>query len=300
MAFSRVLYKLRQIQSRINSSFLPKTVTACLPPNVMAAVSDEGTSPSVTINWESLPTSSSWEVEYRLAGSQEPFEVFPTSEKSLTISENLRYGTTYEYHVRSLCADYPSFPVSAPTALQQFTTPCLPPLNLMSATDVDTDNSFEVSLTWNKPHENQGFEIVIMLEDSTVTALESLDPEVILNRDLRFNQEYRFQVQSVCGTPSNPFYSAYSEGTFTIDEFIPEALKLYPNPTTRRATLEVPVSQIDLNLEYQLVDHLGKTLSSGVITRNNFEIDLTLLSPGIYHLVLSRPEKNTTLKVVKY
>ena len=64
--------------------------------------------------------------------------------------------------------------------------------------------------------------------------------------------------------------------------------------------MEVPVSQIDLNLGYQLVDHLGKTLSTGVITRNNFEIDLTHLAPGIYHIVLSKPEKNTTLKVVKY
>ena len=270
------------------------------PTNILAAASGEGASPAVTINWESLPTSSSWEVEYRIAGSQEPFQLVPASEKTVTISQNLRYGTTYEYRVRSLCADYPDFPVSVPTALRQFTTPCLPPTNLMSAAETNTDNSFAVSLTWDQPHENEGFEIVIMLGDSAVTDLQSLDPEVILNSDLRLNQEYRFQVRSVCGTSSDPFYSAFSEGTFTIDEFIPEVLKLYPNPTTGRATMEVPVSQIDLNLGYQLVDHLGKTLSTGVITGNNFEIDLTHLSPGIYHIVLSRPEKNTTLKVVKY
>ena len=270
------------------------------PTNVTATASAEGSSPSVTINWESLPTASSWEVAYRIAGSQEPFEVLPASEKSLTIAEDLRYGTTYEYQVKSLCADYPEIPVSVPTALQQFTTPCLPPVNLRSSSDTNTDNSFAVLINWTQPHEIEGFEIDIMLGDSTVIDLQTLDPQVILYDDLHPNQEYRVRVRSVCGTPSDPFYSTYSEGTFTIDEFIPEALKLYPNPTTRRAILEVPVSQIDLNLEYQLVDHLGKTLSSGVITKNNFEIDLTLLSPGIYHLVLSRPEKNTTLKVVKY
>ena len=64
--------------------------------------------------------------------------------------------------------------------------------------------------------------------------------------------------------------------------------------------MEVPVSQIDLNLAYQIVDHLGKILSTGVITRNNFDIDLTHLAPGIYNLILSRPEENTVLRVVKY
>ncbi|MCG8321469.1 MAG: T9SS type A sorting domain-containing protein [Cytophagales bacterium] len=293
-----VPFKANTIQDKIQ--FFTENRYCVSPTNILAAASGEGASPTVTINWESLPTSSSWEVEYRIVGSQEPFQLVPTSEKTVTISQNLRYGTTYEYRVRSLCADYPDFPVSAPTALQQFTTPCLTPTNLMSAAETDADNSFEVSLTWDQPHENKGYNIVIMLGDSVVADLQSTDPGVILNSGLLFNEEYRFQVRSICGSSSEPFYSAFSDGTFTIDEFIPGALKLYPNPTTGRATMEVPVSQIDLNLGYQLVDHLGKTLSTGVITRNNFEIDLTHLSPGIYHIVLSRPERNTTLRVVKY
>ena len=270
-----------------------------MPENISATVSGEGPSPAVTINWESLPSSSSWEVAYRIVGSQEPFRLAPASEKTVTIS-NLSYGTTYEYRVKSLCGNYPDFPVSAPTALQQFTTPCLPPANLNSAATTANDNSFEVSLTWDQPHENEGFEIVIKLGDSVVTDLQSTDTELTLNSGLLFNEEYRFQVRSVCATSSGSFYSAFSEGTFIIDEFIPEVLNLYPNPTTGRATIQVPVSQVDLALDYQIVDNLGKTLSTGVITRNNFEIDLTHLSPGTYNLIISKPKENTVLRVVKY
>ncbi|NER83445.1 MAG: T9SS type A sorting domain-containing protein, partial [Leptolyngbya sp. SIO1D8] len=293
-----VPFKANTIQDKLQ--FFTENRYCVAPVNISATVSDEGTSPVVTINWESLPTSSSWEVEYRIAGSQEPFQVVPALEKTVTIGENLSYGNSYEYRVRSLCANYPNFPVSAPTAPEHFTTPCLPPTNLISSAETYANNSYEVSLTWNQPHENQGYNIVILLGDSVVADLQSSDPAVTLDSDLLFNEEYRFQVRSVCGTSSQPFYSEFSDGTFSINEFIPEELKLYPNPTTGRATMEVPISQIDLSLAYQIVDHLGKTLSTGVITRNNFEIDLTHLAPGIYNLILSKPEENTVLRIVKY
>ena len=237
---------------------------------------------------------------YRIAGSEEPFTIVPTIQKMLVISEGLLFGTSYEYNIRSLCQDYPDLPVSAPTALQEFTTPCLPPTDLLSTVEVEQDNSYEISLTWEDPHPIEGYEIVIAIGDSTVKDLQSPEAGIILNSDLVLNQEYQVQVRSICGQPAQPFYSEYVQSTFQLGEFIPGEFKLYPNPTTGKVTVEVPISQIDLQMPYQVVDQLGKTISDGVISRNNFEIDFTHLHPGVYALRLTKLAENNVLRVVKF
>ena len=293
-----VLWKANTLEDKLQ--FFTENRYCVTPTNVQTVVSNNSLSPVVTISWESLPTSSSWEVAYRPAGSEEPFTIVSTLQKMLVISEGLLFGTSYEYNIRSLCQDYPDLPVSAPTALLEFTTPCLPPANLLSSVEVEQDNSYEISLTWEEPHPTEGYEMVIALGDSTIADLQSTETGVILNSDLVLNQEYQVQVRSVCGQPDTPFYSEYAEGTFQLNEFIPEALKLYPNPTTGKVTVEVPISQIDLQMPYQVVDQLGKTVSDGVISRNNFEIDFTYLHPGVYALRLIQMADNNVLRVVKF
>jgi zinc metalloprotease ZmpB len=65
---------------------------------------------------------------------------------------------------------------------------------------------------------------------------------------------------------------------------------VYPNPASGRATLAIQRSPLGQELEYRLVDLMGRTLLQGAVRGQQTEIELSGLAPSIY-LVELRTEK---------
>lgn len=108
-------------------------------------------------------------------------------------------------------------------------------------------------------------------------------------------------------------YQTNSNSTVTISQGVQQAFEIitlssndipqiqvtamvYPNPTVQNVTLII--KEIDISsMNYQLFDSLGRIVSSGKITENETEIEMTSLASAHYFLKIS--DRNTDIKTFK-
>jgi hypothetical protein len=74
---------------------------------------------------------------------------------------------------------------------------------------------------------------------------------------------------------------------------------VYPNPTTDNVYLSITNLSID-NLDFELYDILGKTITKQKIISNETQISMENLSAGNYFIVVNENNKNLkTFKIIK-
>lgn len=104
-----------------------------------------------------------------------------------------------------------------------------------------------------------------------------------------------------CAGTARPFYIAVvPSGNPRFAGLIEasEALEVFPNPTSGRLTLRQ--QRMDLSLQWQLTDMLGKIVMQGEMNEAEMVIDVSALSAGLYHLMTMSEEGGRTLhKIVK-
>ena len=89
------------------------------------------------------------------------------------------------------------------------------------------------------------------------------------------------------------FFSRFDiNGTLSTNEYNDRSLTIYPNPTNSIINLSYNFYE---KLNYVLFSAIGKKLISGSIESSNSQIDLSILPPNIYYLVID----NQTYKVLK-
>ena len=93
-----------------------------------------------------------------------------------------------------------------------------------------------------------------------------------------------------------------SLATNTENQLLEASLNLYPNPTTGKLNIDLGVNYQNPLTEIRMVDLLGRTvrqLSTSQIQGSNFEVDMSDLNNGVYHLIFVANDARTTRRVVK-
>lgn len=93
------------------------------------------------------------------------------------------------------------------------------------------------------------------------------------------------------GGTTYSFKPGKTTGVETTDK---EDVHIYPNPVSDR----LRISNVD-EANYVLVDVTGKTLSEGTFTRATSTVDVTMLEPGTYFIIISKDSYTDQVKFVK-
>ena len=157
--------------------------------------------------WEAISGASSYNVEYRVRNSGQPYSP-PINTASTTVSlTGLDPVTDYEFIVQAVCADGPGqySPSGWFTTEQTSVTNCDAPELAMFGTRNRTDVSTEVY--WTAVSGADSYNVSFRIRNvgaSYSTAINTTIESVILN-NLQPSTNYEFIVQSVCGSSEGPF-----------------------------------------------------------------------------------------------
>jgi hypothetical protein len=107
------------------------------------------------------------------------------------------------------------------------------------------------------------------------------------------NGLYRVEVTNAgCTENSDCFIFA----TLGLENFSPDEVTIYPNPTSTNITVSVPENH---NFKLDIKTVSGKTVLSKNSLKTNTTIDISELSSGVYFVTVSTSKKTGTYKVVK-
>ena len=107
------------------------------------------------------------------------------------------------------------------------------------------------------------------------------------------NGLYRVEVTNAGCTESS---DCLIFATLGLENFAPDEVTIYPNPTSTNITVSVPENQ---NFKLDIKTVSGKTVLSKNSLKTNTTIDITELSSGVYFVTVSTSKKTGTYKVVK-
>ena len=133
----------------------------------------------------------------------------------------------------------------------------------------DIDNSFNFEYTYS--------------ELSTIRTASSPHGDFLLSGgDILYN-----------GPDANLLISKYKSTPLGIEESLIDPLKIYPNPS--KGNFIVKLGKLKENLNYQIVDVLGRVVLNGIFTTHVNNIDLSQTKAGVYFLQMGE----TTYKLLK-
>ena len=241
------------------------------------------------IYWE-YPVSSAFLFEYRIAGTEEWFEL--ELDENEVFLEDLQEGTTYEFIVTVECEEEKF----SDTGIRTFTTLTCNIVENVSLSLV-AENGIEVE--W-APLENVEEYLVAYqsLEDE-----ENEEPDYFLTEetsvyieDLEENTEYYLVIGTPCGEEdfafsevlffmTNPNVTSVAEAYKTLNEGKSDLMQVFPNPSTGHFRLTYHTQDQDL-LNYAVYDVTGKMVYQNHqklgIGQNNIEVDISHLNNGVY------------------
>lgn len=107
------------------------------------------------------------------------------------------------------------------------------------------------------------------------------------------NGVYRVEVTNADCTESS---ACLIFATLGLENFAPDEVTIYPNPTYSNITVSVPQSQV-FKLDIKTVS--GKVVLSKNSLKNNITLDISRLSAGVYFVTVSTTTKTGIYKIVK-
>jgi hypothetical protein len=98
---------------------------------------------------------------------------------------------------------------------------------------------------------------------------------------------------------SNPLAGTPCDFVSAADEIEYFNVKIYPNPAPEHTIISFSPLQLDIN--YKLLDHLGRTLQVGLLKSGDTSLDINIASEsaGIYYLEFALKNQTKAYKIVK-
>lgn len=143
---------------------------------------------------------------------------------------------------------------------------------------------------------------------------------IAFTKNIDFNEFTWVECQALTGDPQNPeFISLADYGAFEVADFLTaapaegvvyrfapltvnvqekqsNALKVYPNPASE--SIRVDVSTDFQQPRYVIYDHSGRQVLQGGLNENSRLIDVSILSPGVYQLMVTDNQKADVTKLM--
>lgn len=182
---------------------------ACTIPTVLSATSI--TSSTALLNWDAIASASSYNVQYRIAGTSTWTSTTSTANnKSISL---LSSSSNYEWQVQSVCASG----TSSFSSSSAFTTlsPCSILVNLISSSI--TSNSAQ--LNWTGSTGATGYNIQYKVAGTSTWTATTSSTNTNLISGLSASSIYDWQVQSICGIEISSWSSVQTFTTGTSVSF---------------------------------------------------------------------------------
>lgn len=81
-------------------------------------------------------------------------------------------------------------------------------------------------------------------------------------------------------------------------EIFPE-ISIYPNPAKDKVTISIPEITNTETIQYSILNMLGEKLKGGLVTENNYQIDVFNLPEGLYFIEITVGNKKVCKKLMK-
>ena len=243
----------------------------------------------VTISWDELIGSSSYEVLYNFGSG---FTSVNTELNNITIS--LSGSITNTFYVRANCPDGQQ---SAWSPAQSFTLSCDAPSNV-SVSNEGTD----VTIDWDG---SASYYTIIYKAGGGWMVVNSVDSEYSIS-NVSIGTNVIYYIRSVCHEESN-FVSGYTAGSYVTSSggrFVNNInfdFEVYPNPTEGIVNISLE-SLVEYNITISLVDAFGKEffvkqLNSG-FENSNLEFDLSNYAKGVYFIRIVSDDMIKTKRIL--
>jgi hypothetical protein len=286
-------------------NIVPGTPPDCPPPGGLGAGNIGFT--VATLNWSAVGSAQEYDVRFHLTGAA-GWTVINATNNTFTLS-NLAVCEEYEFQVRSNCIGFegdwsPGF---------VFMTECYPPCDEIPG-GLDTSNvtATAATLHWSPTANAQNYRIRYK-KTSASDWTSLLTGQTTYNLGgLAFCTEYEFTVQATCignqeSDESEPFVfttSCVSSAQETVGAIA--ALYVYPNPFRNSLTVGFSLPE-SCDMMIELFDargrRLGSTYARYAAGKNQLQLtdnmDVAILSPGIYWVKLTTNDGYGVSKVVK-
>lgn len=230
----------------------------------------------------------------------------PVNEPELLL-EALLPSTTYKFFVTIICEAETRI-----TGTATFTTRAEGEEACKTVEDISLDELGAITATfsWEAPAEDLTYVVTYTIdneEEEEWTTVETTATQIQL-QDLQANTPYILTVGVRCGEDilwSEAFFFDTETVVSTIDPaVVPSKLRVFPNPTRGLLAAEFWSTKAGL-VQYQLISSLGQVVQTGnwsyVSGRQQYQLDLSRLPDGVYHLQLLRDRRKLvkSMRVVK-
>ena len=219
---------------------------------------------------------------------------------------NLACGTTYEWQAQLICQTASgTFPtVSAWSAGGSFTTLACPPnVTCATPTTLTTTDIHQTSAILHWGAVSGAVAYIVRYKNSTSASVPFLtltsSTNSITLTGLVAGNYYIWQVQAVCsiaGTTVGASSALSAIATFATPSFL-----IYPNPTSKYVNVSLSLEK-QSNTSILLRDSYGQVVYSSLNLAqegtNNFEIDTSSLSAGLYFLSIQTDSYSSTSKII--
>lgn len=266
----------------------------CAQPSSLSATPTHN---SVTLSWTKAAAANTTQMQIRVKGTNSwgGTSVSGTSYTFNYLSPN----TTYEYRLRSLCAN----PVNSQfTSIGEFTTTAAPVVPVCQApTGISATVNGNNSATINWTAANNGALYFVQIKPSTATwAQAGGSSTASTSRTFNYLQpatSYDYRIRTTCtpATTSNATSTFSAIGQFVTNGAPAMALfntentswSIYPNPTTDivniefNANEEAPMKLIVLDVAGRKVQEVA---TQSLIGNNQLQISLESLNKGLYFI----------------
>ena len=244
------------------------------------------------ISWLPGRMETEWLLEYGVQGTAGT-SIYVNTPSPFRITD-LQPNTCYYVHMKAICA---ADEYSAYSNIDSFCTPQIPcpdPTNLT----VENSTDHTITISWERGGDETQWRIEYSSTGFTGQVITSTRPHTLV--DLQSNAYYYICVVAICAPGVESDRSNCINGT-TLDDIgisditLPNSVKLYPNPTADKLTVEMENKFNTL----EITNTLGQMLYRIPVTDNQMQIDVSGYSAGMYYVKLQGDNGMITKKFVK-
>lgn len=91
---------------------------------------------------------------------------------------------------------------------------------------------------------------------------------------------------------------SFSNASLSSNSFELNSISIYPNPTKDILNISVP-SQLGTNVSYEILNYLGQNVLKSVSSNNNFSVNTSSFSTGVYFIKLQTEGGSKTFRFIK-
>lgn len=139
------------------------------------------------------------------------------------------------------------------------------------------------TLSWDPVPGVESYNLLYFLTDGDLQYLEGIADNA-LQIEAAAGQEIIWLVRAQCTSGHVSWSTIQRDNLSGRTESGRLAVRAWPNPVMDR--LQVALTEIDVPMEYAVVDAVGQEVLRGMLDPHEAALDVSSLTPGIYHLVL--------------